>query len=39
MRPWNESLITHVPIEEIIGKLHGMTKFMIANFNKGYLDG
>ena len=23
-------------IEEIIGKFHGMTKFTIANFNKGY---
>ena len=23
-------------IEEIIGKFHGMTKFMIADFNKGY---
>ena len=23
-------------IEQIIGKFHGMTKFMIADFNKGY---
>ena len=23
-------------IEEILGKLHGMTQFMIANFNKGF---
>ena len=35
MRPWKESLITH-SIEEIIGKFHGMTKFTIADFNKGY---
>ena len=25
------------PIQEIIGKFHGMTKFTIADFNKGYL--
>ena len=23
-------------IEEILGKFHGMTQFIIANFNKGY---
>ena len=23
-------------IKEILGKFHGMTRFMIANFNKGY---
>ena len=30
-----EPYYTH-SIEEIIGKFHGMTKFMIADFNKGY---
>ena len=39
MRPWNESLIYTHSIEEIIGKFHGMTKFTIAEFNKGILDG
>ena len=31
MRPY----YTH-SIEEIMGKFHGMTKFTIADFNKGY---
>ena len=30
-----EPYYTH-SIEEIIGKFHGMTKFTIADFNKGY---
>ena len=39
-RDLNEALecepsYTH-SIEEIFGKFHGMTKFMIADFNKGY---
>ena len=33
-----ESYYTH-PIEEIIGKFHGMTQFTIADFNKGLLGG
>ena len=35
MRPWREIYYT-CSIEEIIGKFHGMTKFTIADFNKGY---
>ena len=35
MRPWREPYYTH-SIEEIIGKFHGMTRFTIADFNKGY---
>ena len=31
----HEPYYTH-SIEEIIGKFHGMTKFTIADFNKGY---
>ena len=31
----HEPYYTH-SIEEIIGKFHGMTKFMIADFHKGY---
>ena len=30
-----EPYYTH-SIEEIMGKFHGMTRFMIADFNKGY---
>ena len=36
MRPWKENHTRSCSIEEIIGKIHGMTKFTIADFNKGY---
>ena len=29
-------LTTPIPLRKIIGKFHGMTKFMIADFDKGY---
>ena len=32
MRPWRGNLTTHISIEEIIGKFHGMTRFTIADF-------
>ena len=35
MRPWREPYYTH-SIEEIMGKFHGMTRFTITDFNKGY---
>ena len=36
MRPWNESLVTHVPLRESLENSMGMAKFTIADFNKGY---
>ena len=35
LKLWRENLITQ-SIEEIMGKFHGMTRFTIADFNKGY---
>ena len=36
MKLWRENLTTHRSIEEIMAKFHGMTRFTIADFNKGY---
>ena len=36
MRPWRGSLITHIPLRKLWEKFHGMTRFTIADFNKGY---
>ena len=36
MKLWRENLTTHRSIEEIMAKFHGMMRFTIADFNKGY---
>ena len=36
MRPWRGNLTIHVSIEEIMGRFHGMARFTITDFNKGY---
>ena len=36
MRPWRGSLTTHVPLRKLWEKFHGMTRFTLTDFNKGY---
>ena len=36
MRHWSENPNYTRSIKEILGKFHGMTQFMIADFNKGF---